>query len=76
MNQDLIAAIKGIYIDESICLSRPQWICNKMLMNTRRQSGNVPFAEAMRHQVDAQQRFQEQLEVTRKETNLFFLLLE
>jgi hypothetical protein len=37
-----------------------------MLMNTRRQSGNVPFAEAMRHQVDAQQRFQEQLEVQKK----------
>ncbi|CAH8278181.1 unnamed protein product [Arabidopsis lyrata] len=32
----------------------------------QRQSGNVPFAEAMRHQVDAQQRFQEQLEVQKK----------
>ncbi|XP_010481557.1 PREDICTED: myb family transcription factor PHL11-like isoform X2 [Camelina sativa] len=31
-----------------------------------RQSGNVPFAEAMRHQVDAQQRFQEQLEVQKR----------
>lgn len=34
--------------------------------NHQRQSGNVPFAEAMRHQVDAQQRFQEQLEVQKK----------
>ncbi|CAE6217558.1 unnamed protein product [Arabidopsis arenosa] len=32
----------------------------------QRQSGNVPFAEAIRHQVDAQQRFQEQLEVQKK----------
>uniref|UniRef100_A0A1J3E1I1 Myb family transcription factor APL n=1 Tax=Noccaea caerulescens TaxID=107243 RepID=A0A1J3E1I1_NOCCA len=31
-----------------------------------RQSGNVPFADTLRHQVDAQQRFQEQLEVQKK----------
>ncbi|KAF8109037.1 hypothetical protein N665_0104s0342 [Sinapis alba] len=30
--------------------------------NHLRQSGNVPFADTLRHQVDAQQRFQEQLE--------------
>ncbi|KAL1225968.1 Myb family transcription factor PHL11 [Cardamine amara subsp. amara] len=34
--------------------------------NHQRQSGNVPFVDAMRHQVDAQQRFQEQLEVQKK----------
>ncbi|ESQ39690.1 hypothetical protein EUTSA_v10001175mg [Eutrema salsugineum] len=31
-----------------------------------RKTGNVPFADTLRHQVDAQQRFQEQLEVQKK----------
>ncbi|CAN6875218.1 unnamed protein product [Brassica oleracea var. botrytis] len=34
--------------------------------NHLRKSGNVPFADTLRHQVDAQQRFQEQLEVQKK----------
>ncbi|CAN8246012.1 unnamed protein product [Cochlearia groenlandica] len=36
------------------------------LRNQRLQSGNVPFADTMRHQVDAQHRFKEQLEVQKK----------
>lgn len=77
MNQDLITILGN--------WCHFQWTCrfllyiwfDNMLTNTRRQSGNVPFADTLRHQVDAQQRFQEQLEVTRKITRrLFFVLFK